>query len=229
MTITPIYLVANIPYLLSDLVVGFFEPRDTLQQKHDELKERNLKLQQMIMHYQSLEEENQRIRALLSIANRMPIETKLVQVIGVVPGNMSRIMIDKGNRHGLVQGQAVVGGSGILGLLAEVNPFSSRVMLISDQDSAVPVRVRRTGFRSILGGTGNMDIMLLENVPTSEEILVGDILESTGLGGIYPPGYAIGQVTSFVLEVTSTYCQKHIQKYQGSSARITDKKRMLTL
>ena len=207
MTITPIYLVANIPYLLSDLVVGFFEPRDTLQQKHDELKERNLKLQQMIMHYQSLEEENQRIRALLSIANRMPIETKLVQVIGVVPGNMSRIMIDKGNRHGLVQGQAVVGGSGILGLLAEVNPFSSRVMLISDQDSAVPVRVRRTGFRSILGGTGNMDIMLLENVPTSEEILVGDILESTGLGGIYPTGYAIGQVTSFVLEVTSTYAE----------------------
>ena len=207
MTITPIYLVANIPYLLSDLVVGFFEPRDTLQQKHDELKERNLKLQQMIMHYQSLEEENQRIRALLSIANRMPIETKLVQVIGVVPGNMSRIMIDKGNRHGLVQGQAVVGGSGILGLLAEVNPFSSRVMLISDQDSAVPVRVRRTGFRSILGGTGNMDIMLLENVPTSEEILVGDILESPGLGGIYPPGYAIGQVTSFVWEVTSTYAE----------------------
>ena len=207
MTITPIYLVANIPHLLSDLVVGFFEPRDTLQQKHDELKERNLKLQQMIMHYQSLEEENQRIRGLLSIANRMPFETKLVQVIGVVPGNMSRIMIDKGNRHGLVQGQAVVGGSGILGLLAEVNPFSSRVMLISDQDSAVPVRVRRTGFRSILGGTGNMDIMLLENVPTSEEILVGDILESTGLGGIYPPGYAIGQVTSFVLEVTSTYAE----------------------
>ena len=207
MTITPIYFVANIPYLLSDLVVGFFEPRDTLQQKHDELKERNLKLQQMIMHYQSLEEENQRIRALLSIANRMPFETKLVQVIGVVPGNMSRIMIDKGYRHGLAQGQAVVGGSGILGLLAEVNPFSSRVMLISDQDSAVPVRVRRTGFRSILGGTGNMDIMLLENVPTSEEILVGDILESTGLGGIYPPGYAIGQVTSFVLEVTSTYAE----------------------
>ena len=207
MAITPIYLVANTPYLLSDLVVGFFEPRDTLQQKHDELKERNLKLQQMIMHYQSLEEENQRIRALLSIANRKPFETKLVQVIGVVPGNMSRIIIDKGNRHGLAQGQAVVGGSGILGLLAEVNPFSSRVMLISDQDSAVPVRVRRTGFRSILGGTGNMDVLLLENVPTSEEILVGDILESTGLGGIYPSGYAIGQVTSFVLEVTSTYAE----------------------
>ena len=124
MTITPIYLVANIPYLLSDLVVGFFEPRDTLQQKHDELKERNLKLQQMIMHYQSLEEENQRIRALLSIANRMPIETKLVQVIGVVPGNMSRIMIDKGNRHGLVQGQAVVGGSGILDMFPGTTPIT---------------------------------------------------------------------------------------------------------
>ncbi len=206
-TITPIYLVANTPYLLADVVVGFFEPRDILQQKHDELKERNLKLQQMIMHYQTLEEENQRFRALFRITNRMPLETKLVQVIGVAPGNMSIIMIDKGNRDGLAQGQAVVGGSGILGLLTEVNPFSSKVMLISDQDSAVPVRVRRTGFRSILGGTGNMDIMLLENVPTSQEILVGDILESTGLGGVYPAGYAIGEVTSFVLEETSAYAE----------------------
>ena len=210
-TVTPVYFVANIPYLLGELVFGFFEPRDSLRQKHDELKERNLKLQQMIMHYQSLEEENQRIRSLLNITNRMPLETILVQVVGVVPGNVSRIMIDKGANHGLAQGQAVVGGSGILGLLAEVNAFSSRVMLISDQDSAVPVRVRRTGFRSILGGTGDLDIMLLENVPTSEEILVGDILESTGLGGVYPAGYTIGKVTSFVLEETSAYAEVTVQ------------------
>ena len=207
LTVTPIYFAANSPYLLGNVIVGFFEPRETLQQKNLELKERNLKLQQMIMHYQSLEEENQRIRALLSITDRMPLETKLVQVVGVVPGNMSRIMIDKGSAHGLAQGQAVVGGSGVLGLLSEVNAFSSRVMLISDQDSAVAVRVRRTGFRSILGGTGDLDMMLLENVPTSEEILVGDVLESTGLGGIYPAGYALGEVTSFVLEETSAYAE----------------------
>ena len=88
-TVTPVYLLANTPYLFADLVFGFFEPRDRLRQKHDELKERNLKLQQMIMHYQSLEEENQRIRSLLNITNRMPLETILVQVVGVVPGNVS--------------------------------------------------------------------------------------------------------------------------------------------
>ena len=209
--VTPVYLLANTPYLLADLVFGFFEPRDTLQRKLDELKERNLKLQQMVMHYQSLEEENQRIRALLSIANRMPLETILAQVVGGVPGNASRIIIDKGVKHGLAQGQAVVGGSGILGLLAEVDVISSRVMLISDQDSAVPVRVRRTGFRSILGGTGDLDIMLLENIPTSEEIVVGDILESTGLGGVYPAGYALGKVISFVLEETSAYAEVTVQ------------------
>ena len=210
-TVTPVYLLANTPYLLADLVFGFFEPRDTLQRKLDELKERNLKLQQMVMHYQSLEEENQRIRALLSIANRMPLETILAQVVGGVPGNASRIIIDKGAKHGLAQGQAVVGGSGILGLLTEVDVISSRLMLISDQDSAVPVRVRRTGFRSILGGTGDLDIMLLENVPTSEEIVVGDILESTGLGGVYPAGYALGKVISFVLEETSAYAEVTVQ------------------
>ena len=65
--------------------------------------------------------------------------------------------------------------------------------------------------RSILGGTGDLDIMLLENVPTSEEILVGDILESTGLGGVYPAGYALGKVTSFVLEETSAYAEVTVQ------------------
>ena len=105
----------------------------------------------------------------------------------------------------------MVGGSGILGLLTEVDVISSRLMLISDQDSAVPVRVRRTGFRSILGGTGDLDIMLLENVPTSEEIVVGDILESTGLGGVYPAGYALGIVISYVLEETSAYAEVTVQ------------------
>ena len=211
-TITnPIFFLAESPYLLGKGFVEFFGPRESLQQQNLELKKRNLKLQQMVIHYQSLEEENQRIRALLGIANRLPFDTKLAQVVGTTPGNPSRVLVNKGGNDGLSRGQAVVGGSGILGLLSEVNPISSRVMLISDHDSAVAVKVQRTGFRSILGGTGDLDLMLLENVPTSAEILVGDILETTGLGGIYPQGYAIGEVTAFVLEETSAYAEVSVR------------------
>ena len=209
--INPIFFLAESPYILGKGFVEFFEPRESLQQQNLELKKRNLKLQQMVIHYQSLEEENQRIRSLLGIANRLPFDTKLAQVVGITPGNPSRVVVNKGSSDGLSRGQAVVGGPGILGLIAEVSVVSSRVMLISDHDSAVAVRVRRTGFRSILGGTGDLDLMLLENVPTSEEILVGDILETTGLGGIYPPGYALGEVISFVLEDTSAYAEVSVR------------------
>ena len=206
-----IYFLAETPYVLGDAFVEFFEPRERLQRQNLELKERNLKLQQLVIHYQSLEEENRRIRALLGIANRLPFDTKLAQVVGINPGNPSRVIVNKGSSDGLSRGQAVVGGSGILGLIADVSNVSSSVMLISDHDSAVAVRVKRTGFRSILGGTGDLDLMLLENVPTSEEILVGDILETTGLGGIYPQGYAVGEVTSFLLEDTSAYAEVSVR------------------
>ena len=205
LVLIPVYVLAESPYEVARSVDTFFTPRFELIGENRELKGRNLKLQQMIMHYQSLEEENRRMRSLLAISESLPFETSLAEVIGVVPSFPSRILINKGSGDGLRDGQAVVGGNSVLGRIVGVNALSSIALLVSDQDSAVPIQIRRNRFRSILGGTGEIDSMVLENVPTSAEIFIGDLVETSGLGGIFPAGYPVGKVTSFKLEDTSPY------------------------
>ena len=209
--VNPVYVVAEIPYGLVRGINGFLAPRVNLINENKDLRGRNLKLQQMVIHYQSLEEENRRMRSLLSISDNLPFQTRFAEVVGVVPGFPSRVLINKGSEEGLAIGQAVVGSNSILGQIVEVNAFSSRVLLVTDSDSAIPVRVQRSKFRSILGGTGDTGLMVLENVPTSAEIFVGDLIETSGLGGSFPSGYSVGKVISFKLEETSPYAMVSVE------------------
>ena len=111
-------------------------------------------------------------------------------------------MIDKGSADGLEVGQAVLDAHGLFGQIVEVGSSTSRVLLIIDKDHAVPVQVNRSGARSIAGGTGSKDSLVLENVPVSMDIMTGDLLETSGLGGRFPVGYPVAEVTSVVLDAT---------------------------
>ena len=95
----------------------------------------------------------------------------------------------------------------MFGQIVEVADFTSRVLLLSDADQAVPVQINRNGVRSIAGGTGRLDVLELENVPISADIIEGDLVETSGLGGRFPAGYPVGLVQSVVVEQTSTYAQ----------------------
>jgi rod shape-determining protein MreC len=86
--------------------------------------------------------------------------------------------------------------------VVEVSRFTSRVMLVTDVNHAVPVQVNRNGVRSIAGGTGQFDELQLENVSVTADIREGDLLETSGLGGRFPPGYPVGTGHAVVVEPT---------------------------
>ncbi len=73
------------------------------------------------------------------------------------------------------------------------------------------MQVNRNGVRSIAGGTGDIDLLELENVPVSADIVAGDLIETSGLGGVFPPGYPVGVVYSVVVEPTSTYAEVRVR------------------
>jgi rod shape-determining protein MreC len=77
-------------------------------------------------------------------------------------------------------------------------PVSAEVILISDPEHAIPVQVNRTGTRSIALGTGRTGMLSLPYLPQNADVVDGDLLVSSGLGGVYPPGYPVGKVTSVV-------------------------------
>ena len=112
---------------------------------------------------------------------------------------------------GLVAGQAVLDAQGLIGQVISVAAFTSRVLVLTDPNHAVPVQINRNGIRSIAGGTGSLGEVVLENVPTSADIQEGDLVETSGLAGRFPAGYPVGGVTSVLVEPTSAYAQVAVE------------------
>jgi rod shape-determining protein MreC len=105
-----------------------------------------------------------------------------------------RVLVDKGAQNGLFVGQAVLDAGGVFGQVASVGQLTSEVILVSDATHAIPVQVNRNGLRTIAVGTGDMGRLKLPYLPTSADVIVGDLLVTSGLGGGFPAGYPVGTV-----------------------------------
>ncbi len=210
--VSPLRYVAQAPYLIGDEVGDVVSTRRMLLERNAELERRLLELSNASQQFLNLQQENAQLRELLGSQARLQDEVLIAELVGVVPTvNTHQIIIDKGFNDGVVIGQAVIDSSGLFGQIVEVDRYSSRVLLIADASHAVPVQINRNGVRSIAAGTGQLDRLELENVPTSADIVQGDLVETSGLGGRFPQGYPVGYVESVVVEPTADYAQVSVR------------------
>jgi rod shape-determining protein MreC len=159
----------------------------------------NLVLRLKLMRFESLEQENRRLRAVRESSARVVQRSLVAEIVRVdLDPFRQRVLIDKGTREGVFRGQAAIDANGIFGQVTRAGPLSAEVILISDPEHAIPVQVNRTGTRSIALGTGRSGLLSLPYLPQNSDVIVGDLLVSSGLGGVYPPGYPVGKVTSVV-------------------------------
>jgi rod shape-determining protein MreC len=156
-----------------------------------ELRLANFRLQR----YEALEAEAQRLRALrdntAEVANRFIIGNVMDLDLDAF---RERVLVDKGARDGVFVGQAVLDAGGVFGQVARVEQLTSEVILVSDASHAIPVQVNRNGLRTIAVGTGDMSRLKLPYLSTSADVVVGDLLVTSGLGGGFPAGYPVGTV-----------------------------------
>ena len=157
-----------------------------------ELRLANFRLQR----YEALEAESQRLRALrentAGVANRFVIGNIMDLDIDAF---RERVLVDKGARDGVFVGQAVLDAGGVFGQVARVGELTSEVILVSDGTHAIPVQVNRNGLRTIAVGTGDMTRLKLPYLSTSADVIAGDLLVTSGLGGGFPAGYPVGTIT----------------------------------
>lgn len=184
------------PSGIADWASTMFTTRDKLLEENEALKAQLLVLQRRSEKYAALAAENNRLRELLHASAAVDDTAIVSEVIGVTPDPFSHeIIIDKGRRDGLSVGQAVLDAYGLMGQIVQTSQFTSRVMLISDSNHAVPVVVNRSGVRAILLGTGQPETLDLVDVPDTADIRRGDLLVSSGLGGRFPKDYPVARVT----------------------------------
>ena len=194
---TPVLFLADLPGRVwgtaSEVVISHNE----LIQENARLKARNLILEQKVQKLASLTAQNIRLKELLNSSELVDEQVLVAEVVGVDPDPFrNRVTINKGLADGVYEGQAILDAHGVMGQVIEVSPVSSRVLLLTDMAARIPIQNNRTKYRAIATGTGRTDTLQLQHIPLTEDFLEGDLLTSSGLGGVYPEGYPVGVVTS---------------------------------
>lgn len=185
-------------FLPIDAAGGFgdyFSRQSTLLAETERLRAQALESANLLLRQGHLEQENMRMRALLEMRERHPVEGRLAEIIYAARDPFSRrVIIDKGLQHGIAAGQAVVDELGVVGQVVRVFPLTAEVSLLTDKDQAIPVQVSRNGLRAVLAGAG-AGTMELRFLAANAEVKAGDILVTSGLDGVYLPGLPVAKVS----------------------------------
>jgi rod shape-determining protein MreC len=202
----PVQVAVDLPFRAWDWVSGSFADRSRLRQENLELTARlrlsNLQLQR----FAALEDENRRLRDMRENSAGVAERVLVASILNVdLDPYRHRVLLDKGAADGVFKGQAVLDADGIFGQVAQVHARTAEVILISDAEHAIPVQSNRSGLRTIAVGTGDSKRLSLPFVTVEADLKQGDLLLSTGMGGVFPPGYPIAEVTQVVRNASTTF------------------------
>jgi rod shape-determining protein MreC len=169
--------------------------RDALRADKTRLEGELRMAQFRLQRYEALEAESQRLRGLRDSTAGVSDRFVIGNVMDLdLDAFRERVLVDKGAQDGVFVGQAVLDAGGVFGQVARVGQLTAEVILVSDATHAIPVQVNRNGLRTVAVGTGDLGRLKLPYLPTSADVVVGDLLVTSGLGGGFPAGYPVGSV-----------------------------------
>jgi rod shape-determining protein MreC len=191
----PIRVLVDFPFASWRNLRANFVDRDALLVENQRLKREQLSTSLRLQRLDALEAENERLRELLDSTEVLGKRVLIAEILAVdLDPYRQRFNLNRGLADGVFVGQPLLDAHGIVGQVVEVGPLTAEAVLITDADHAVPVSVNRNGLRTIAVGTGDSNRLRLPYLTNSADIEVGDLLVSSGLGGVFPSGYPLGKV-----------------------------------
>ena len=195
--VRPLYWITNIPAGIQDWGKISVISRGVLEQDNLRMQQESLIHFGQLQRMSELAAENVRLRQLLNATELLMDSVLVTEVIGVSPNPQGHtVTIDRGRDDGVYVGQPLLDAEGLMGQITTVYSGHSIALLITDSTHALPVQVLRNGVRSIAEGVSDFNRMTLRFVSPTADIIEGDQLVSSGLGGLFPVGYPVGVVTS---------------------------------
>ena len=191
----------------------YVESRSTAQQT-DAASRRTLALQSLKANQvEELLLENERLRKLMALRDRVQTPAQAAEVLYDAADPYTRkVILDQGLTHGVEPGSPVMDESGVLGQVTRVHPFLSEVTLLVDRDQAIPVLNVRTGVRSVAYGDPLSAIgggLELRFTPAGADVQEGDLLTTSGVDGVYPPGLPVARIDKVERRVDSAFARIH--------------------
>ena len=206
----PLQMAAVAPRDIAYRIEDYFSSVSSLERENRQMKLAQTMNAQRLQQAEHLLTENTHLRKLLGTSERLPVKTVLAELLYDARDAFTRkVVLDRGSQHGVALGQPVIDDIGVVGQVTRVFPFSSEVTLLTDKDQAIPVQVLRSGLRSVAYGSGQSGLLDLRFVAPNADISPGDMLVTSGIDGVYPPGLAVAKVSN--IENKSTAVFAHIQ------------------
>lgn len=188
------------------LLLKRYYPDDSVHQSFVELQQKQSILETRLQRYEALEKENQRLFNLLSVSKRFANDVLFTEIIGFDLEPFShRIVINRGIESGVYLGQAAIAPQGVLGQVSKVGYHRSVVTLITDPKHGLSVQIQRNGLRTIIQGSGKSDQVILPFLENPSDIQTGDLLVTSGLGGRFPAGYKVAEVSDIIKDASQAF------------------------
>ena len=189
---------------------NYFTSLETAQRSEEQARERLANQALRAGQVEELSVENGRLRKLLALREQSRTNGHAAEVLYDAADPYSRkLFIDKGAAAGIVEGSSVMDEAGVLGQVTRAHPFMSEVTLIIDRDLSIPVLNARTGVRSVAFGEPGVEGGLLELrfVSPSADVQEGDLITTSGVDGVYPPGLPVARVSRVERRAESAFAR----------------------
>lgn len=211
--VAPLQYAIDAPFRLVHELAQAVVTRKALQWENTRLQVQQLLFEAKLQRFDALENENKHLNQLLNVSTHLKKQrVKVAHLLYVnTDPQWNEVIVDKGQSDGAYVGQPVIDADGIMGQVISVDLLTSRVLLITDFRSAIPVQDVRSDARGILVGRGRWAKLLLKDIPGTIDVKVNDLLVSSGLGGHYPPGYPVGLVTAVYADAATQFSSIHVE------------------
>lgn len=198
---------------LGNVVANLTADQETLselQAEVDELRARNAELEEEASSAERLQE-------LLDLRDENDLQTVSARIIsGSTDSWSATVTLDKGTSSGLSAGMPVTTASGVIGQIVSCSATTSTVRLLSDEASSISAMVQSSRAQGMLSGSASGEVTL-ELVSTSQEVSTGDVIVTSGLGGVFPKGLPIGKVISVTSDPGDLYLDIAVELYADTS------------
>jgi len=196
--VSPINTAAHAVGGVFDGFIGIFRSRANMGAENAGLRGRVKELEAENTKLRESAYENLSLRQVLALQKTTTFKTIAAEVISRDASNwFDTAIVNRGRGSGVETGGAVFNHLGLIGQIMEVNPVSSQVVFLTDQQSGVGGMVQRSRSAGMVLGQGSDDL-LLTYLPKDADVMVGDVVVSSGMGKVIPKGIPIGRVTQVI-------------------------------
>lgn len=201
----PVQMAAVIPRDAILRMSNYFVSTSTLEKENAVLRRQQTFNADVLQQGSHLAAENARLRTMLAIRQRLSVKSILGEIIYDARDPFTRkIILDKGLKHGIALSQPVIDDTGVVGQVTRVFPLTAEVTLLTDKNQAIPVQILRNGLRSVVYGRGQSSYLDMR-MTTNADVKNGDMLVTSGIDGVYPPGLAVAKVVQVENKASTTF------------------------